>query len=270
MTRVGLRAARALVVLAAVVGVVAQAGGGASAHPMPQGSGHGYLRSTLDRAPHVRGLEVRLLDGGRPALFVQNATGRLLEFSGPAGEPLLRIGPRGVAANIRSPSYRVVAGRTIRPVATGDHRAARGRPRWTMLSPRPVWGWLLPVAHDVSTHHGAAHWSVDLRLGREALEVRGRTEWLAAARVVGPKPTRAAGNAGDPNRHPVGSSLAGAAMAGALALGALYRRRSRHGLPRSPGGIDSLDKTGTTNTPARKCSSAQNPRRASHSSITRR
>ena len=196
MTRVGLRSASVLIVVA---GIAAQTGGIAGAHPMPQQ--HGYLRTAIARAPDIPGLELKVLDGGRPALYVHNATGRVLEVFGQAGEPLLRIGPGGVEANTGSPSFRLAAGRTIQGPGAASRGALGGHPRWKMLSRQAIWGWLQPVTglpttgtrgHELSTGRAARRWRVTLKLGSRPLQVWGRTEWVASPRVVALKSARSA------------------------------------------------------------------------------
>ena len=57
----------------------------------------GSFRSTLDAvSPDIgAGLEVRILQGTQPAIFVSNTTGKVLEITGRRDEPFLRIGPAG-------------------------------------------------------------------------------------------------------------------------------------------------------------------------------
>ena len=157
--------------------------------------GHGHFRSIIE-PPEVSGLEMRLSEGPIPALFVRNETGEVLEVRGQAGEPMLRIGPKGVEANLRSPSYYSSAAQTIAPVPPSADAGAR--PQWKSVSEQPVWAWLeyraaIPpelqqrdaLGEERST---VLEWESPMRLDGEALAVTGRVEWLPP-RAPAPEPT---------------------------------------------------------------------------------
>ena len=147
--------------------------------------GHGHFQSVLD-PPEVDGLEIRLVEGPVPALFVRNDTGEQLRVQGQAGEPMLRIGPQGVEANLRSPSYYTSAAQTIAPVPSTADAAAE--PRWKKVSAQPLWAWLeyraavqpemqqRDVLGNVQTT--VLEWDSPMVLGGSALDVKGRVEWL--------------------------------------------------------------------------------------------
>jgi hypothetical protein len=150
--------------------------------------GHGHFRSNLD-APAIDGLELRLAEGPVPALFVRNETGRMLFVEGRSGEPMLRIGPDGVEANLRSPSYYTSAALTIASVPSMADATAD--PRWRQVSSQPVWAWLeYRAAVDTEMQQrdelGAerrtiSQWVSPMTLAGRPLEVGGSVEWLPPA-----------------------------------------------------------------------------------------
>jgi hypothetical protein len=146
--------------------------------------GHGHFRSLL-AAPEIAGLEMRLAEGPVPALFVRNETGRVLLVRGRAGEPMLRIGPKGVEANLRSPSYYTSAAQTIARVPRRADVSAS--PRWKRVSMQPVWAWLEYRAavdpemqqRDLlgSDRRTILDWESPMMLAGRPLEVSGTVEW---------------------------------------------------------------------------------------------
>jgi hypothetical protein len=156
---------------------------------------HGHFAASLERVrPATDALEVRVLDGPIPAIFVHNRTGLLLEVPGRRGEPFLRIGPEGVEANRRSPTYWAAEDRGSRPApAEADEKAP---PDWIRLSPHPTHAWLEYRAHLPSRRPTTAlgdrrlvvlRWTTPMSLGGAAVEIDGRVEWIPAkpiARIV--------------------------------------------------------------------------------------
>jgi hypothetical protein len=141
--------------------------------------------------PSIEGLEIRLIEGPIPALFVRNDTTKTLMVSGAAGEPLLRIGPDGVSANLRSPSYYTAAAQTILPVpASADPFAP---PRWKKLSNQPIWAWLehravVPASEQERDALGeerstVLEWQSPLTLGGRDLVLQGHVDWVPPAPV---------------------------------------------------------------------------------------
>ena len=148
--------------------------------------GHGHFKTELDSAPHESGLEIRMFDGSVPGMLARNTSSKLLLIPGRQGEPFLKIGPRGVFGNERSPDFYVSGSQTIRKVPPDADPAAS--PKWVRLSREPVWQWLeyrarLPVtsAHRTSlgtTRHTVLSWTTPLTFGGEALEIAGHVEWI--------------------------------------------------------------------------------------------
>jgi hypothetical protein len=153
---------------------------------------HGRFVSSLEGVrPATDALEVRVLDGPIPAIFVRNRTGLLLEVPGGRGEPYLRIGPQGVEANRRSPTYWLAEdrGQSAAP-ADADSKAP---PEWIPLSPHPTHAWLEHRARLASRQPAAAlgdrrrvvlRWTTPMSLGGAPLEIDGRVEWIPAAPIA--------------------------------------------------------------------------------------
>ncbi|HEU4480346.1 MAG TPA: hypothetical protein VFS18_00550 [Actinomycetota bacterium] len=161
---------------------------------------HGHFRSLLDEVPTRDDLTIELVEGPVPAIFVNNETGETLLVPGRAGEPFLRIGPAGVDANLRSPSYYLGGAQVIKEVPrTADTDAP---PRWKRVSAQPVWAWLeyrasapgfgLSRVGLDDARRVVAEWSLPLELAGETLTLAGRTEWIPA-RTTAPE-------AGPPDR----------------------------------------------------------------------
>jgi hypothetical protein len=153
--------------------------------------GHGHFITELDGVtPEVVGLEVRLLQGSIPALYVRNDTTESLKVPGREGEPFLRIGPRGVFGNVRSPTYYLAGTQTVRRVPP---RADPGAdPSWKRLSDEPLWAWLeyraqLPATSEQRAALGTVprtilDWVTPATLGSVPLEIAGRVEWIPPRR----------------------------------------------------------------------------------------
>lgn len=182
--------------------------------------GHGHFLTELE-APDVEGLDLRLTQGSIPAVFVRNDTGEIFEVTGDAGEPFLEIGPEGVRANLRSPTYYTSGSTSILKVpATAD---AAAPPRWGEVSTVPVWAWLerkaaVPAELYQRAELGAERrtvleWTSEYMLGGEPLAVQGQVEWVPPAGGA-PAPT----DEGIPWFLVAGLTIAGVAAAVALAV----------------------------------------------------
>jgi len=148
---------------------------------------HGHLATEMVALDGERsGLEIRLLDGRVPAIFVRNDTASTLRVPGLRGEPFLRIGPRGVFANSRSPEYYRGGSLTVRNVPLDlDPRA---QPRWRRLSTEPIWSWLeyrarVPAVAEQREVLGdetrtVLEWVTPMMLGEDHVRVHGRVRWI--------------------------------------------------------------------------------------------
>ena len=160
--------------------------------------GHGHFQTELDSAPNEAGLEIRMFDGSVPGMLARNTSSKLLLIPGRQGEPFLKIGPRGVFGNERSPDFYVSGSQTIRKVPPDADPAAP--PEWVRLSGEPVWSWLehrarLPatVGHRSAlgtTRHTVLSWTTPLTFGAKDLEISGHVEWIPPRVAAAPDPSQ--------------------------------------------------------------------------------
>jgi hypothetical protein len=130
------------------VGAVISTPEPAAAHGVGGIQPSNYETRIVSVRPAVAGLEVRSVDLGN-RLEVTNRTGHEVVILGYDREPYLRVGPRGVYENVRSPATyvnRTLTGGTPVP-ARADSDA---RPVWRRVGDGPVARW----------HDHRAHWSV--------------------------------------------------------------------------------------------------------------
>ena len=158
---------------------------------------HGHFVSDLE-PPAFEGLDVRLVQGPVPVVYVRNDRSEVLEVLGVADEPFLRVGPKGVFANVMSPTYYSAGALTIKEIpAWADATAS---PRWKRVSKQPVWAWLeyrAAVSPEMqqrdllgSTTRTIHRWSSPMSLGGDALELQGRVRWVPPeAPSLGDDPT---------------------------------------------------------------------------------
>lgn len=199
---------------------------------------HGHFQTEIvSLNPEIGGLEMRLLDGRIPAVFVRNDTGGTLHVPGERGEPFLRIGPRGVFANSRSPEYYRAGALTVRPVPLDLD--PRSQPSWERLSTEPLWSWLeyrarLPATAEQRVVLGdeprtVLEWVTPMMLGDRPLRLEGRVRWI---------PPHVDGHRGQerpsPARSPLSTVLVVLLLVGAFAVIAAvsamhHRRRSSAG-----------------------------------------
>jgi len=134
--------------------------------------------------PVVPDLEVRVLDGPVPALFVRNASSSTLEVPGLDDEPFLRIGPDGVWANKRSPTWYLAGAQTIFEVP--PEADARAEPDYERVSGQPVWTWLeyrARIPDDDQMYDLGAdartviRWTTPASLDGRPLEIEGVVRW---------------------------------------------------------------------------------------------
>ena len=188
-----MRFVRGVVVAAGAIVAVVVTAQPASAHEVP-GTEASNFETTVDRTtPRIPGLTVRSVDLGNE-LELRNETATEVVVLGYQDEPYLRVGPRGVFENRRSPATylnRTRDGKTRVP-AGADPAAA---PDWNRLSSGTVARWHdhrahwmgtddpPEVARDPGQRHVIDHWSFQLRRGAQDIAVTGDLLW-----VPGPSP----------------------------------------------------------------------------------
>jgi hypothetical protein len=195
--------------------------------------GHGHFSSRIDEGPRISGLDVEIVQGPVPGIFVRNETGRTLVVPGRSGEPFLRIDDRGVMANIASPSWYLGGSQSIGLVPRFAHAGAP--PRWRRVSAQPVWGWLeyraaLPTDFQNRTTLGThaadvLEWTTPLTLDGQEISLEGVVKWVPAAATAAP----AAAPSSGPADSRLSLALAGAAIA--VVVGNALRLRRRDAAP---------------------------------------
>lgn len=161
------------------------------AHP-PRAEAHGEytptIQTKIDRvSPAVKGLQVRVFSRGPALLDVRNDTGRDLVVVGERGEDFLRIGQRGVEANVNSITWY----RSGNPDGQASPPAGvriGGPVRWVRVSRKPRWSWfdhrmhpgtrtVSPRAIQNQRRARLDDWVVPARLGGRPLRVEGHVEY---------------------------------------------------------------------------------------------
>ena len=173
----------AVIAATGAIAVVVVAAQPAAAHDVP-GIKPSNFETTVDgTTPRVPGLTVRPIDLGNE-LELRNDTGADVVVLGYQGEPYLRVGPRGVFENRRSPATylnRTRDGKTQVP-STADPAAA---PDWNRIASGSVARWHDHRAHWMGTddppevsrdpdhRHVIDRWTFRLRQGTQNIAVNG-------------------------------------------------------------------------------------------------
>ncbi len=190
--RVGTAARIALLAVSSAVAIVCFDVSAAAAHTASGPRPTNY-RTTLEAVtPHVPGVTVRIVDLGNK-VELTNDTSTDVTVLGYYREPYLRVGPRGVYENLRSPATylnRTRAGDTPIPaIARGT--GASTPPRWHRISGAHTVRWHDHRVHFMGTTPPAAvradpsavhtinpRWTVLLQYGTREVEVNGRLDWV--------------------------------------------------------------------------------------------
>ena len=126
----------------------------------------------------IPGMQVSVLDGKMPAIFLTAPGQPDVELLGVDGEPFARFGPAGAQVNDASPTWALTARRdgqfgTSAPVGSDSE------PRWRVVNPEPQLIWLEPRA--LPPAEGRDHaWSIPARWQGREVALEGRSEWIPA------------------------------------------------------------------------------------------
>ncbi len=147
----------------------------------------GSIRSRVSAVqPKITGLEVRLLPGAVPGMFVANRTDKTLEISGRDGMAFARIGPSGVEINENSPTWRDTK---------NQPPAKSAEPSWKKQQETPLLSWLERRAAfesddppEIVEQSGRrlvlVTWTIGASLDRAPLRIRGVTEWVPIGKAT--------------------------------------------------------------------------------------
>jgi hypothetical protein len=147
-----------------------------------------YQSKLVGLTPAVPGLHVRLTDLGTK-VELTNDTGRDVVVLGYSAEPYLRVGPRGVFENARSPAVTINQSATNpgKPPKSAD---ASAPPEWRKISSGTTATWHDHRAHFMGTddppliqrNHDRRlvfdHWTIPLVQGDRSISVRGELVYV--------------------------------------------------------------------------------------------
>ena len=170
------------------VGVVLVNAAPAAAHTVGGEHATNYRTRVRVVVPAVRGIALRAIEHG-DRLQLTNATARDVVVLGYDGEPYLRVGPRGVFENTRSPATYLNRTRlgTDTPPKSADPSAS---PEWRRVSGGTTARWHDHRAHWMSTTepppvqrapqdpHLIQRFTITLHTGGEVLRGRGDVWWV--------------------------------------------------------------------------------------------
>jgi hypothetical protein len=124
----------------------------------------------------VPGVTVQVRTNVAPVMEVRNRTPHTLELLGNDGRPFVRLGPRGVEANVASPDlYRSnapVPGTAV-PAIAKPHAS----PVWVRIAREPAWSWF-EHRLDARAAQVGERWAIPARLGGRTIRFTGR--WTSA------------------------------------------------------------------------------------------
>jgi len=174
---------------------IAVAGVGAAAPVAARGrvgQAHGEYTPTIVTSfdgvkPGVPGLRVRVIRDQAAQLEVVNRTGRELSVLAKGGDPFLKIGPRGVYANVNSTTWYQSGNPDGVSNPPKDARIG-GPPRFVRISRKPEWRYFDHRMHPGTVQVGKStlrdqrrarldDWTVPVRLGPTPLKFTGHVEY---------------------------------------------------------------------------------------------
>jgi hypothetical protein len=148
-----------------------------------------HIVTVLDRVrpPLPTGVVVEVRAAVAEEVLVSNTTRRELAVLAASGQPFLRIGPRGVLADVHAPDW-YSSNSPLGAVRLPPGARAGARPRWVRVRRAPAWGWfdhrlhaaaLVPservrAARVVTT---LARWRIPVRYAGRAHAIEGHTEY---------------------------------------------------------------------------------------------
>jgi hypothetical protein len=197
------RARAALVVAALALGIVGVNAAPAGAHGLGGLSPTNYDSVLQSVTPSVPGLHVRITDLGTK-VELTNTGAREVVVLGYAGEPYLRVGPKGVFENTRSPATFLNRSTTITGSAPKS-ADAEAKPVWRRVSTGTTASWHDHRAHfmggddppEVVRHPDQRrvvdNWEIPMRAGNEDVVARGQLiyvpppspwPWVAGAVLI--------------------------------------------------------------------------------------
>lgn len=182
--------AASLVVLASIGGVAPPA----AAHGGSGIDATNYETRVEAMSPPTPGLRVQAIDLGE-RLELSNETGKDVVVLGYDDEPYLRVGPRGVFENRRSPATYLNENLELTDARVPDSADPTAAPDWQRVSGGATVRWHDHRAHwmgaedppavrrDRGSRHVVQDWTVELRSDGRPIEVTGDIVW-----VPGPSP----------------------------------------------------------------------------------
>jgi len=138
------------------------------------------------------GVQVEMLPGPTPAVFLSNTTSRTVRVRGRQGEPFARIGPEGVQVNVHSVTY--AEDRRARGLEPGQEVDPLHEPTWVDVSGSSTFTWLDTRADTADQPAAAAleegqpvtmgRWQIPLEVGDRHTRIEGATVWKPSARYA--------------------------------------------------------------------------------------
>lgn len=145
--------------------------------PPPAGAYRARLASPRALAPGVR---VRLLPGPAPGLLIENTGRGVVTVLDADGSPFLRIGRKGVEANVRSAGW-AASGRRGTLAAAGGGPSRMRLPHWRRVSRASSYGWIDPRLMPDDPFAARIAWQIPVLVGATAHAVEGASEWRVPA-----------------------------------------------------------------------------------------
>lgn len=175
--------------LALALGWLVLLAGPAAAHSAEGSDATNFQTRLLSVTPQIPGLDVEVIEHGN-RIQVTNNTGEEVVVLGYDGEPYLRLGPDGVAENLRSPATYLNQDRDAATAVPGSADPEAG-PEWASVSDGNVARWHdhrihwmggedpPAVRQDPDHRHTIIpEWAVPLQVGDTTVEAEGDLIWV--------------------------------------------------------------------------------------------